>query len=651
MIPAKEQLSADVLVVGGGTAGCNAAIAAAQEGASVIVVEMDAAVGGVATRSNISSYHYGSRGGLQDLVDKKVMARQAVFGGRDSLSHPEAKRSVYSEMLKEHGVRVLLRHTAFDVWVEDGQVAGVVAAGPAGVVDIRAKVTIDCSADGDIAAAAGANFTVGREFDGICHLYSLTPRTVAKHPRTGKLQLGQLNFDAGWVHSSSVLDVSAAYMEGRAHLAKYLTEGPGSGQHLLSAAPKLGVREGRHITGDYVMNMDDFLYDRHFDDVVSRACSHYDTHAKDLGNESDFAQIWLVVLDMFVKGSYWCDIPYRSLLPKGVSGMLVASRALSVDREVSMGVRMQRDMQKVGEAAGVAAAISAARGLEPRQLPVAELQRRLVERGVLKPHDLTRTETANLTFQHGELAGVPISREYLCKMSPAEAERLAQKLAAYIGAKEEGFAIWWLVQLGKPAEAPLLGLMNGKGEYACRRSAAFALGLLGSETAVPFLLRMLRSREDDRPQHLKPYPKWVAAVIVLRLLRCKDAYTDVLAALEENHSASFNTLLLQYLYERCGELSREQQLDLTERLQRWFECPGVGGDYTAQGDLVTTSIRWNMASWVGLIMAAAGHPGGIELCRPYLNDPRQYVRLAIAAGIERMKIHLAEHTEKGCAAR
>lgn len=647
MQPVVERMTADVLVVGGGTSGCHAAIAAAQEGAGVVVIDMDGAVGGVPTRANISSYHYGSRGGLQDTVDRRVLSRQKILGGRDTLSHPEAKRSVLSEMLHENKVTVLLNHTAYEVLVENSRVVGVLAAGPEGVKEIRAKVTVDCTSEGDIAAGAGATYTVGREFDGVSHLYSLTPRVIGKHSKTGAPQLAQINFDAGWVHSLSVRDITLAYMEGRSHLLDYLSSAEGTGQHLLSVAPKLGVREGRHIAGDYVLNMDDYLYDRRFDDVVTRSCSHYDTHAKDMGNESDFAQIWLVVLDMFVKGMYWCDVPYRCLLPRGVDGLLVASRALSVDREVSMGVRMQRDIQKTGEAAGVAAAISAARGLGPREVPIQELQRRLLERGVLKPEDLTRSGTTNLTLRTGSLAGLSLSPEYIRGLSAEEGGKLAGQLAAYIGTAEEGYAVWWMLQLGQVSAPAFLQRMSSSEQHAVRRAAAFGLGLTGSKEAVPILMRMLKEREDNRPDHLKPYPKWVSAVIVLRLMAYHDAYDEVLKALEENHSASINSILLQYVYECCPALSAGERVRLIRRLETWLNRPEVGEDYTAQGDRVTVSIKWNMAAWVGLILTRMGEEKGIGMVEPYLHHPRRYVQLAAARGIARMKQLLADAPTTG----
>ncbi|WP_028548444.1 FAD-dependent oxidoreductase [Paenibacillus sp. UNC451MF] len=489
-----------------------------------------------------------------------------------------------------------------------------------------------------IAASAGASYTIGRPFDGVSHSYSLTPRILDEHPKTGKPQISLRNFDAGWVHSINVDDISSAYREGRAHLLRFLTKGNGVGRHLISVAPKLGVREGRHIVGDYVVHIDDYLYDSHFDDVVARTCSHYDTHARDLGNESDFAQIWLVVLDMFKNGSIWCDIPYRSLLPQGVNGLLVASRALSVDREVSMGVRMQRDIQKIGEAAGVAAALSAADLLEPRQLSIKKLQRRLIERGVLKEEDLTRSTTTNLMFQEGILSSKQLTPTYIQSLVGEERTALAIQLAAYLGTEEEGRAIWWMRLLGQAAEMPLLDIMRGsKRIYAIKRSAALALGLLGSKAAIPFLLNMIRARENNRPQHVKALPKWVSAVIVLRLLHCREAYSEILTLLEEDHTAGINSMLLQYLFEICRELNHGERVDLRERLKQWLSCPEVGNGYMSKGENSVLSIRWNMVIWVALILAKTGDGSGIDMCKTYLNDSRTFVKLAAAKGLDEME--------------
>ena len=644
-----SSLWADVAVIGGGTAGCFAAIAAAQQGASVVLLEKDEAVGGVGTRAGINGYHFGSRGGLQNAIDKQVLERQKTFGGYAALYHPEAKCSVLSERLLAAGVRVLLNAVAYEAITDGRLVVGAKYCADGSLGELRAKVTIDCTADGDFAALAGASFTVGREFDGVSHLYSLVPRVLKagkKADGAGK-QLGHMNFDAGWVDAQHIRDTSFAYAEGRGHLLRMYGQSEagwdGVGIEILAIAPQLGVREGRHVIGDYVMQLDDYLYDRHFEDVVMRSYSHYDTHARDLGNESDFAQLWLVVLDMFVKEGFWCEVPYRCLLPRGIDGLLLASRALSVNREVSMGVRMQRDMHKLGEAAGVAAAIAAVTGCSPREVDVRELQLRLVERGVLQAEDLSRSETINLRFRSGELAERTPDKSDLARLDSFEREALANKLVGYLGTDEEGIALWWMRETGEACVAPLLQLLhNEDAERRLRRAAAYGLALLGRQEAEPELLRMLVDREDGRQDKLniyhKAYPKWVSAVVLLRQLDSLEAYPEVIRALRERHSASINTFLLQYVEQVADRLPRAEREQLGQTLLGWLDDPEVGEDYVAQGELVTASIRWNMTFRVALILSRIGVDDAARLCMPYLNDRRTYVRDAARFALDRIGV-------------
>ncbi|QNK59991.1 FAD-dependent oxidoreductase [Paenibacillus sp. PAMC21692] len=677
----QEVITADVLIAGGGTAGCSAAIAAAREGARTVLLDMDDGVGGVAVRANVSDYHFGSRGGLQNEVDRRVKARQNILGGREAISHPEAKRSVYGELLSDCGVRTMLGHLIYDVLVEDGAVVGVLAAGPEGPTEIRAKVTVDCTAEGDVSAMAGASYSVGRQFDGVSHSYSLCPRIMLHNPKTGKLRLHLKNFDAGWVHSPSAEDVSRAYQESRRHLLNLLESGK-TDVHMLSVAPKLGIREGRHIVGDYVLALDDFLHDRHFEDVIARAFSYYDTHARDLGNESDFAQIWLVMLDMTEKKGLWCDIPYRSLLPGGVEGLLVSSRALSVDRDVSMAIRMQRDIQKIGEAAGVAAAMAMRLQVKPREVSVPDLQRRLVELGVLNEPDLIRTDTANLQFRKGELAERSLSPELVSQLPPAEALALARLLAERLGAEEQALAVWWLRLLGERAAEALLEAFGRELascaaaesaaaagiEHAARacgappevelasgacgaptsgcRMAAMALALLGRREAEPVLLHMFRSRLNGRANP-GSYPEWIAALAALRLMGSKAlAASEIVAALhEKDYNTGICSMLLQYLETVCWEVKAEDRDKLAEGLLQWSSRPGIGDNYVPPEADAQLSVRWNLQMRTGIIVARLGlGRQGRGLCETWLNDERVSVRRAAAKALERIESNTRTET-------
>ncbi|GAA3412153.1 hypothetical protein GCM10020370_63160 [Paenibacillus hodogayensis] len=77
-------------------------------------------------------------------------------------------------------------------------------------------------------------------------------------------------------------------------------------------------------------------------------------------------------------------------MPEGLDGLLIGCQALSMDRNVHTGLRMQPNMHLVGEVAGTAAAMCCAAGVQPSELPAAQRQRRLVRCGVLGEADLSR---------------------------------------------------------------------------------------------------------------------------------------------------------------------------------------------------------------------------------------------------------------------
>src|SRR5690606_14053936 len=106
-------------------------------------------------------------------------------------------------------------------------------------------------------------------------------------------------------------------------------------------------------------------------------------------------------------------IPYRSIIPKKTEGLLIASRAFSIDRDVSMAVRMQRDIQKLGEVAGTAAALAVRTDALPRQIDVLQLQERLIARDIFSRETLTANTTIEYQFESGELKGTQVTRANL----------------------------------------------------------------------------------------------------------------------------------------------------------------------------------------------------------------------------------------------
>jgi hypothetical protein len=185
----------DVVVIGGGPAGFMAALAARRNGADTLLIERESYLGGMVTGGFVHSMH-GFRHSKNYInyiptsswetalcvkgISLEVMARLQEKGGRIDQGHlmdpstreeidAEIMKQVLDDMMSESGVEVLFNTFAFDAALEDNQITGVAIANKSGGQVIGAGVVVDASGDGDIAAAAGVPFDVGREADGRLH--------------------------------------------------------------------------------------------------------------------------------------------------------------------------------------------------------------------------------------------------------------------------------------------------------------------------------------------------------------------------------------------------------------------------------------------------------------------------------------------------
>lgn len=596
-------------MVGGGTAGIMAALAAAQEGAAVTIVEMDETVGGVGIRSGVHFYYFGSPAGLQLEVDRAARRLPAVVN-RAHGYHPDVKLAVVTEQLRRFGVGTIASAVVADVIVTDRTVTGLVVETDDEPVRILAGVTLDCTGNGDVAALAGAGFDLGRAWDGAMNTFSLVPRFL---DRKG---IGAFsNFDSGWVDPTDPVDVSRAYRLGRR--TAWRGDQDPSNTHYLGLGPMLGVREGRRIIGDHLLTHADLVSDRHFDDIVLRCVSHHDTHARDLANESDAAQVWISILGLRML-RLDAGVPYRSLLPSGLDGILIGCRALSQDQDSSSALRMQRDMHKVGEVVGTAAAQAVRDGVTLRRINIPRLQQRLIERGILRPDELARPP------RPAAHAGV---------LRTSTARPTIPTLIPLLATDDQSIAIWWLLQHGEAA-VEALRQARRTDDPAVRPAVALCLGLLGDQAVAPDLLAMVESLDDDRPGGELDFaePRWIAALIVLRMMGNPTAADFAIDALTTERISSVVLYLLHYLIDVADSLTAEQGLALRDSLALLLSDPDVGGDFTVQGSGEAapthsdgSSIRWGVdltASYLLDLIRADGS----AIRRRYDDDERAYVR-------------------------
>ena len=355
----------DVMVVGGGPAGCCAAAAAAREGAKTLLVEATGCLGGMGTGGLVPSWM--TFGDGEKLVIRGLAER--VFSAcKQGMPHVDAQlqgsaidaellKRIYDDLVIDAGAEVLFNTQMAAVEMgEPGDVATLLLCNKEGLTAYRAKVYVDCTGDGDLAAWAGAEFAQGDESGELMpatHCFMLTnvdeyayrygpplwPETITAILQSGNYPdipdmhfcrdfLGPrtVGFNAGhlWdVDNTDPRSVSRALMQGR-KIAKALRDAlaehhPAFANAFLAATASLmGVRETRRIIGDYVLDIDDFLARRSFADEICRNAYPVDIHTAK--NEIDASRAGR--LDVMGRYENYQTgeshgIPYRCLTPRG----------------------------------------------------------------------------------------------------------------------------------------------------------------------------------------------------------------------------------------------------------------------------------------------------------------------------------------------
>ena len=409
----------EVVVVGAGSSGSTAAIAAARTGAATLLVDRLGFLGGTSTSVLDTFYAFFTPGrsprkvvsGIPDEVVARLRAEDAAFerpntygAGTGITYDPEVLKRTWDALAIEAGADVLLHAFVIGARVDgDGRLASIDVATKSGVRTVRSQVFVDASGDADVAHLAGAPYEAPQEnVQSLSTVFRVAnvdverARAVAKEElwelmraadESGRYSLPRLE---GSIHATPQAGVmmalmtrmrnvdatdadalTQAEMEGRRQCHEYfrfLRESvPGyEAAVLISTSPAVGVRESRRILGEYVLTADDVVRGRRFDDQVA----HCGAPIEDHHGGSDTR--WVYVEDGATYG-----IPYRCLLPREVEGLLVSGRCFSATHDAHASARSMGTCMAMGQAAGTAAALAARRGTTPRALPVADLLGRL----------------------------------------------------------------------------------------------------------------------------------------------------------------------------------------------------------------------------------------------------------------------------------
>lgn len=364
-----ETETVDVLVIGTGTAGSIAALAAAREGGKTLAIDLAAYPGGIGTVGGITGYFKGMPGGMQVELDALSADYSEWLTGSASSGknwHHLAKRLAILRLFREAGVEFWGATLLGGVEMAgDGLVQSAWVTDDRGVRRIVARAFIDASGDGDFCALAGAQFIEGRPGDGRTLSYSQVGLTL--RASDSGLSLTSRNYDAGWVDATDPADLSRARLEG---LAQYLRPKWTHDTRPLIVFPLLGLRQSRHIETDTMVRFDDLIRGTRFPDSIGEVYTCADTHSVDFEFESDEGAFYYWICQCF-RQPQRCELPYRMMLPRGLANVWIACRAAGMEVLAAYGLRMQREMQRLGQAAGIAAARAARRGVGSRDIEVS----------------------------------------------------------------------------------------------------------------------------------------------------------------------------------------------------------------------------------------------------------------------------------------
>ncbi len=362
----------DVVVVGAGSSGAPAAIAAGRAGAHTLAVEYLHVLGGVSTEGMILGYYDGNHCGFTEAYEAAVdsfPAENRFYRRSETLRH----------WAKDAGVEMWHGVFGEGAYVKDGKVLGVVVVTPQGRGVVLAKSVVDGTGNADIAAAAGADTVfIGSQ--------ELALQSAGQAPQ--RLGRGGINSDFGFVNDPCAWDMWLFGLRARA--------GAPDAWDISQVADS---RERRRILPDIVVQGWDVVSKRGFPDTVVQALSRQDSHGYLV---DDFCYIAESMSSE--RTPFNVNVPLRTLLPKGLSNICVIGLGKGCARDVNPMARMQADLTNEGYAAGRAAALAARQGGDFRKIDVKELQRHLVEIGNLRPEVLGWTPETDAELTDAQIA-------------------------------------------------------------------------------------------------------------------------------------------------------------------------------------------------------------------------------------------------------
>lgn len=409
-IQPKQLGSYDVVVLGGGIAGAFAAVAAAREGAKVILCEAMGCLGGTMTSGLVTQIlDANNKGGLirelydalgqRDMTCPRYGARIGEDGKklRGAMVDPEGTKVWLEKLCQDSGVELMFYARVTDACVENDRITGVLITSETGNYDIGGKIFIDATGCGALAAMVGLRWEIGQPETGYIQPASMGSQVIgmpwefndigneAEKTAYGDfLRSHGLDVSGGqagairlpsigtWLYNVNLeynvspedpFSLTRATVHGRRECvdaSRTQATFPGYEQlWMVSGSEHLGIREGRRVFGRYRLTTEDILNGAKFEDAICTVRFAVDIHRLHAKDTYDLARGYRTK-------PY--HLPYRCLLPERIDNLLLAGKLISGDFYAHASYRVMGNMGATGEAAGWAAAQALKQGIDPKDL-------------------------------------------------------------------------------------------------------------------------------------------------------------------------------------------------------------------------------------------------------------------------------------------
>ena len=357
-----ETVSTSLLIAGGGTAGASAALGALENGAKVLLAEYFYDLGGTKTVSGVTTEYFGYQ---DNEWYKKQKGEIKAFTSVYRMSPWQARAYYLRSNLSHKNCGILCGVIICGALTEGKKLKSVITCENGKLILINSDLTVDCTGESDIAYFAGEKYELGNSRTGKTQDYSQWDIPVKNMP----------------THNHRDFDIVDFTKISEFQRALFLTHYE---SHFYDFYPMIGIRESRRPNGVYRMNVADVLDGARFDDTIVVCRSDFDPHYT---GSSEFSRCGFLLPHSNVTTA---EIPYRSLVPASIDGLLLSARGISLTHNALQYTRMSADVIVIGYVSGQIAANCVSRKISPRNFDVSRLRKKWIKEKVLSQPEIVR---------------------------------------------------------------------------------------------------------------------------------------------------------------------------------------------------------------------------------------------------------------------